>query len=297
MSKTLYVIGNGFDLAHGLETGLRCFKCYLKYKDDASRKFLNSISEYVPFNETWSNFEEALGNIDSEAIKEKAMSYVQSTSSDDFKDSSWGDPAYEASEAVSFSSEISRYLKEWINSVRIEGLYKFHFSDDAVFLTFNYTNTLEDIYSIPKSKICHIHGDCSTDDILICGHNDISLLKEIIVEESDFSVQNQEVVDILHGYYEETWKNPKNHIKEHKDFFEQLSSVETIEIIGHSFENKIDDEYFAYLKETVSSNCKWKISCYSDTDKKNNDSFAQRLGLQSYKSFSINPLLTIKDKK
>ena len=49
-----------------------------------------------------------------------------------------------------------------------------------------------------------------------------------------------------------------------------MSSIETIEIIGHSFENRIDDEYFAYIKEKVKPNCKWEISCYSKSDKKNN---------------------------
>ena len=147
---------------------------------------------------------------------------------------------------------------------------------------------MESIYDIPKNKICHIHGDCLKDTILICGHNDPSLLKETVVEESDFSVQNQEVIDIIHAYYEETWKNPQIHIQEHKTFFNQLSSIETIEIIGHSFENRIDDEYFAYIKEKVKPNCKWKISCYSKSDKKNNDSFSQRMGLSNYESFSIN---------
>ena len=109
MSKELYVIGNGFDLAHGLETSLCCFKCYLKYKDNTSRKFLEAITRYVPFNETWSNFEDALGRIDSDQIKEEAMEYAQSIADDDFRDSSWGDPAFEASEAVAFSSELSKY--------------------------------------------------------------------------------------------------------------------------------------------------------------------------------------------
>lgn len=48
MSKTLLIIGNGFDLAHGLETSLRCFRCYLKYKDNDTRDFLKNIENYIP---------------------------------------------------------------------------------------------------------------------------------------------------------------------------------------------------------------------------------------------------------
>lgn len=297
MAKTLYVIGNGFDLAHELETKLCCFRCYLKYKDDDSRKFLEALSKYVPFDATWSNFEEALGKIDSNQIEEDTMDYAQSPSDENFKDSSWGDPAYEASRAVAFSSEIPKYLKEWINSIRIEGRYLFSFQSNALFLSFNYTNTLEIIYGISKDRICYIHGDSSTDDVLISGHNNKFLPKENVVEESDFANQIQQVNDVIKCYYNATRKETQIYMQEHKAFFEQLSSVETIEIIGHSFENTIDDDYFSYLKEKVSPNCKWEISCYSDSDRKNNDTFAQRIGLQNYKSYSLNPLFRITDER
>ena len=279
MPKTLYVIGNGFDLAHGLETNLRCFKCYLKYKDDASRKFLEAISKYVPFNETWSNFEEALGNIDSEQIKEESMDYAQSPSDENFRDSSWGDPSYEASKAVSFSSDISKYLHEWIKSVRIEGNYKYPFQKNALFLSFNYTNTLEIIYGIPKDKICYIHGDCSTDDVLKYGHHNKSLLTDNNREDSDFALQLEQINDIINGYYEATRKAPQINIQEHAAFFEQLSSIQTVEIIGHSFENEIDDDYFTFIKKKVKPDCTWKISYHSDNDKNFNEQFAQRMGL------------------
>jgi len=290
MCKTLYIVGNGFDLAHGLETNLCCFKCYLKYKDDESRKFLESISQYVPFNKTWSNFEEALGNIDSNRIEEEAMDYAQSPSSDDYRDSSWSDPGYEASQAIAFSSKISEYLREWICSIRIDRNYKFPIQKDAIFLSFNYTNTLEKNYDIPKDQICYIHGDCSKDEVLVCGHNDTSLLQKRVVEESDYSLQTQEVIDIIHEYYEETWKNPKEQINKNKFFFDQLSSIENIVIIGHSFENQVDDDYFVLIKEKVSSNCMWEISCYSDKDKISNESFARRIGLNrnNYSFFTVN---------
>ena len=152
-------------------------------------------------------------------------------------------------------------------------------------------------YGISKDRICYIHGDSSTDDVLICGHNNKFLPKENVVEESDFANQIQQVNDVIKGYYNATRKETQIYMQEHKAFVEQLSSVETIEIIGHSFENTIDDDYFSYLKEKVSPNCKWEISCYSDSDRKNNDTFAQRIGLQNYKSYSLNPLFRITDER
>ena len=285
--KKLVVVGNGFDLAHGLETKLCCFKCYLKRKDDKSRKFLKSISEYIPLEQDWSNFEDALGNIDSDKIKSDAMDLSQSPNFDNFKDRSWGDPAYEAGKAVEFSSEIPLYLKEWIKSVRIEAKYKFSFPDDALFLSFNYTPTLEKIYGIPKEKVCYIHGDCSSADVLICGHNNASFLREDDYSDMDFAFQAQEVDDVLNGYYKETWKNPRRNIQKNQSFFNQLGSVESITVIGHSFETNIDDDYFICIKEKVNPDCAWEISFFSDSDKRNNEAFAKRLGLKNYSFFKI----------
>ena len=178
-------------------------------------------------------------------------------------------------------------MKEWIRSVWIESKAKFHIKDDSVFLSFNYTNTLERVYGIPKTNIAYIHGDCSTEDNLICGHNDKSLLNKKPIEESNLSYQYQEAEEIKQKYFETTWKNPRVNIQKHRIFFNQLLTIENIVVIGHSFENNIDDIYFAYVKGIVNPNCKWEISYHSVKDKENNDCFTKRLGIKDYHSFQV----------
>lgn len=290
MAKTLYILGNGFDLAHGLKTSLCCFKCYLEHKDDVSRKFVQALEKYVPVNETWSNFEEALGKLDFEEIKNDAMSYAIPVSDDNFRDNSWDAPRLEAEKEVNFAYEISSYVREWISSVTFDDCSpksEFDFFNDAIFLSFNYTNTLEKLYGIPNSEITYIHGDCSKKDVLVCGHDNEALLKEMSVRESDFSYYEQELEDVRQGYFRRTWKNPQENIQKHNDFFAKLNSIEKIVILGHSFENSIDDCYFDCIKKLVKQNCKWIISHHTCSDCKNNEQFVRRLGIKNYFSFKM----------
>lgn len=63
---------------------------------------------------------------------------------------------------------------EWISSIDMEKIKKiigFPQKDDALFLSFNYTNTLETKYNILPDKICHIHGVCG-DEKLVFGHKE-----------------------------------------------------------------------------------------------------------------------------
>lgn len=64
-------------------------------------------------------------------------------------------------------------------------------TDDAAFLTFNYTPTLETLYNIDENIIFHIHGKAGTDDELVLGHG----VSEGDIEkmlEKDFSIDEEE---------------------------------------------------------------------------------------------------------
>lgn len=291
MAKTLLVVGNGVDLAHGLETRLRCFKCFLKYKDDDSRRFLKNVNEYAPLTEDWSNFEEALGEIDYDTIREENSCYIVDPGSDKWRDSCNFDYSYEVDKTLSFDAKVATYIGKWIRSVLIAGNQIFDVSFATDFLSFNYTNTLEKIYGISKQKICYIHGDCSKDEALVCGHNNKKLIEKMKNEIEDLSYPEQEGENRINESCNITWKNPLYNIEENQVFFERWKTVDNIVVIGHSFENEIDDDYFEYLKKVVSPECKWKISHYLDSDKKYNDSFAARMGLCNYQSIPVKSFL------
>lgn len=58
----LFIIGNGFDLQHGLKTN---YLDFLKFneKSDSGRRFINSLDKFqhCPTDHLWSDFERNLG--------------------------------------------------------------------------------------------------------------------------------------------------------------------------------------------------------------------------------------------
>ena len=79
----LYIVGNGFDLSHGLKTSYKDFRLYLlEHKDEiyadgdltiSKEEILYKFEEYCQPNELWSDFEQQTENIISE-ISEKKIS-------------------------------------------------------------------------------------------------------------------------------------------------------------------------------------------------------------------------------
>ena len=49
------------------------------------------------------------------------------------------------------------------------------------------------------------------------------------------------------------------------EFFRQLTGVNNVEIIGHSF-GEVDMPYFTYLRYCISKNAKWKFYYHSSED-------------------------------
>src|SRR5690606_34437122 len=46
-------------------------------------------------------------------------------------------------------------------------------SHQDIFVSFNYTTTLEDIYNILECNVLHIHGVVDSDNELVLGHSDV----------------------------------------------------------------------------------------------------------------------------
>lgn len=68
-----------------------------------------------------------------------------------------------ASNLYSVVVYVKKLFAEWVESIDIKVVSaKSRFStllkSDDIFLTFNYTETLEDLYEVNKESVCHIHG-------------------------------------------------------------------------------------------------------------------------------------------
>ena len=196
----LVVIGNGFDLAHGLNTKYSDFMEYLcSYEkkpnmiDDRfvllnsvstqaqeRHRFYEAISKYIPEQDLWSSFEEALGFLDCEQVQDDNSCYFLDYGDDNWRDSANHDFQYMISEDLSFATNISRYFSEWILHINtsVQPILSSNvLNGNCLFLNFNYTDTLEKVYSIPASNILYIHGNALRGNNLILGHHDATLFQ------------------------------------------------------------------------------------------------------------------------
>lgn len=114
-AKTLYIIGNGFDLHHGMPTSLSSFKRYLAQVDDETHDW---VERYLPADGNWANLEQALSGLDTDNIVSDMECFLGSYSSDDWSDSGHHDFQYEVDRvATGLSETLQQRFAEWIRSI------------------------------------------------------------------------------------------------------------------------------------------------------------------------------------
>jgi hypothetical protein len=262
--KNLYIIGNGFDLWHGLPT---------KYSDfyEFVGSELSELEEYVCFEYTdgtaaWSNFEADLGSFDWGAF----YSYHDNAppaSDDSFKPSMLfgveDDLREHANELI---NNIQLYFREWIGSVDINKVRRqFNFISTEKFISFNYTSLLQDVYGIDDHRVFHIHGSANGSGDLIFGHGN-SMEKE--PEWDAFGDSNR----TMYTDAEEEAKRPIYELKKpvdkildsNREYFESLRDVDVVVVIGHSI-NDVDLPYFARIAK-ITNDIKWIVSKQTKED-------------------------------
>lgn len=108
--NSLYVIGNGFDIHHGIASRYSDFKDYVLDNDS---KLFEIVTEYLVVEENWSDLEAAFAYLDVDQVLDSAGQFLHSYSVDDWSDSFHHDYQYELDKIV---SAISIGIKEWFCS-------------------------------------------------------------------------------------------------------------------------------------------------------------------------------------
>ena len=286
--EKLFIIGNGFDLAHKLPTRYSDFKNYL------TEKFPSADTEYVyvpestidqdgdeVYNKTevvsfllkiiseiegdeWNNLETTLGMIDYDdyfslfELRDDDKEYHTIYNNED--------TAKNISGAVYM---IKQFFSDWIEEVDITDVQPNIMMKDLfdnqndLFINFNYTETLEKIYGI--KDVCHIHGTRGSD--IIFGHG------------SPFNFAHYELKftgaeEYMEKLQNSLKKDTKQAIEKHKHFFDKLSGVERIYSYGFSF----SDVDLVYIKEICKCiNTKEVIWYLNSYDGKRNSEFKKRI--------------------
>ncbi|MDR2907390.1 MAG: bacteriophage abortive infection AbiH family protein [Bacteroidales bacterium] len=317
--KKLYIIGNGFDLYHGIKSSICDLKDYVKEKDF---DLYDMIEKYFGDGYLWSNFEECLGYIHEKTVEDEASMYLMDYGSDDWSDAGHHDYQYEVNRIIdNICNGLKKRFSEWIRLMIITQTQNdaIKIPKEALYLSFNYTNTLEKLYYIKPNNIVYIHGKAIDDSSdLIYGHNrvisptfsEIENKRKSQLNDWEQGILDEEYLDtdprisegkeIIRGYYEVTFKNVNGIIEVNTSFFDKLSSIDSIYILGHSL-NDIDLPYFRHIYSKTGCNVTWHISWHKEDEKNDYKVKLKNIGVCESKikmiridDFSIEPKLDFK---
>ena len=277
----LYIIGNGFDIHHGIKSRYADFKIYVQKND---YELFDTLEKYFNTDELWSDFEETLAYIDTDTITDDASNFLVSYGADDWSDAYHHDYQYEIDKALELVTDrLKTHFTNWILSLSISSEPIVNIDRNATFLTFNYTSTLESIYNVPANKIVYIHNKAiDSESLLILGHsrmfNENESFSKYNDEDSDPRVA--EGNDILDQYFKDTYKDTKTIIVENITFFESLQDIDEIFILGHSI-SPVDIKYFEQIANIINPDSIWVISYYSLEEKEEKYDKVIKLGIDS----------------
>lgn len=265
----LFIIGNGFDGAHKLRTSYNHFREYLLSNNpeinmdeliipeeiddhkggitynqtEVLSMLFYLINEAEGDTEEWNSIESSLGNLNfSEAFdwlddirdKDGDINYFHTASRNNEI----------ASKLVIPTKTIQQLFRDWVNTINVDlAKPKKDFQElvdtQDYFLTFNYTDTLQDIYGIEENNIRHIHGRQFSE--IFFGHGNTNdrteeYMRDYIGSEDGLSEINRQLR-----------KKVEKALENNLDFFDELqgASIEKIYSYGFSF-SKVDT---IYLKE------------------------------------------------
>lgn len=296
MGAVLYIIGNGFDLHHRLNTKYCHFFRFLRkrypdvvHKMNAS-KFFSGLefveeddSSFEDEEKIWSDLEKDLEYAYEEYLEEMIGCYAPNYMDEH---PNFGGVIFQVDDdEVPFSKFTGDLLIEWIKyaemgkSIKDEKLI---FSSDAVYLTFNYTNTLQRFYGIPDANILHVHGSLKENL-----KNGVPLQfgnPEVSVERLKNRLENKyadnpwgswvtDAIPSLVGLCKALTKNLRQNYENLRAFL-RSKEINEVFVMGHSFMG-VDKPYYDEVLVPSLEKYKWTFYVHNDDDKQSVLEFKQ----------------------
>ena len=275
----LYIIGNGFDLAHEMPTGYRDFRRWLVENNrfDVIQELQSAYPAKIEDDYLlWSQFEKALGEYDLDTVINWSWEDLYLTVD------SLGNQLFNNSFIdTQLPDIIEEAFSKWVRSIRIakERTYN-DIPLDANYLTFNYTDTLEQLYQISEQSVLHIHGRASKGDKLIVGHDHEINPADYWDDNIDMRENNERMQRLTDM---NTLCKPVYEIIEHNSsFFNRLATTKDVHIIGHSCE-AVDYPYFRKVKESVARDAQWHFYPFTEDDKVRIKRLISKMDITNYK--------------
>lgn len=288
--KAVIIVGNGFDVGHGLPSRYSNFKEWLLKNDIPLFEFLE---RYIDISgDWWNDFERNLCEIDvPKLIRETPL---DNQPRDTRFPPSFSHPARWRLDEI--RDRLSHRFTEWISLLDNNPVSKkIELPQADFYISFNYTDTLERVYGVSEDRILYIHGKASRGDELIYGHgkNQYQLERDIqqkysLYESDDFfkpgSYGDSESELTMGISYME--KEPYNQLVKYREKLVQtVSYAETIYVYGLSF-SEVDFPYIEWIA-LENANLRWKVSWHSENDKRSVTSCFEELGVKEYELFYL----------
>ena len=273
----LFIFGNGFDRAHNLPTKYCQFREWLIKKYDVcvedeeidlpdyrtnykdlegydEKQFANFFVHLIDdadsnseIEDKWCCFEEDLAKLRWELILDSVeYEYDDENDFDPWKTEN--KLSIKAQNCGESNHILRTYFWEWIACINelinemgddsANPFFEKIFGDSDKYLTFNYTNTLEQLYKI--KNVCHIHGSSEKCQELIFGHCDPGY------PQKDFKGYEHNAYEIFERIYRRYIKDTKKQIERNSEFFNSIEDVDEIYLFGLSF-GDVDAPYFIHI--------------------------------------------------
>lgn len=290
--KNLYIIGNGFDLHHDIQCHFGDFMAWIKKNDKSLFQNLTKVYENAGKDKWWKDFENSLAQLN--------VSYYANIRGNLF------DPEYLNEGSIDEKTEYASHkVREEFSAIKdslsvdlqkwLDEAYRTCYKEkklqllgkESIFLSFNYTRTLEDIYGIDPDQICHIHGVIDDKDSIIFGHG-LGLVELNNISESQKPRIKGEVWNKKHNIKTSLIAITPRHkelammsslksiyslkkdvdgcIEKNIRFFDKILNVQRIFVYGFSF-SPIDMPYLEEILRRTNPETHWVISWVSQEDK------------------------------
>lgn len=281
--RVLYILGNGFDLMHGVRSS------YYAFRDSLGKRsaLRNALENFLTLDDIWADFENALAHFNIKAMCSRFAVDDWLDMFDAYKEDAGASDFFLAVESaaapiLTVVNELPQHFRKWVETLAIgteDRPLRKMFQKGKV-LCFNYTEFVETLYGIPEAHVCYIHGcrrkkKYHPQQGLILGHmpgasdeafdfNDDSFLrirdprKRYLMEAAQ-----AQVIRLVAESDQMLTKDCREVIDIHKSFFENLAQTETVLVIGHSL-SPVDWDYFSEVASRLSgkNHVQWYFGCH-----------------------------------
>lgn len=293
--SSLFIFGNGFDIAHGLPTKYLDFKKFLVDNyltiDDYNRKIrLSDVlrediyelstellisSMESATDENWSDFEEALGrfNFQKKFFLRENMYDENGNHNDDniLEYMMYIDKL--SSVFIACVNNWQLLFSKWIKSIEkiIESRYcktnsilqELYSESSNKYITFNYTKTLQEVYHI--QKVIHIHNRKGQKLVFGHGIENPEYHNSSYNDDSCAVISSSFLDDMLLGLKKDT----HTQMKKYRNFFKSLNkNIDKVYSYGFSY-CKVDSIYIKEIIKKVATNATWYFTDFESADKEN----------------------------